>query len=267
MHSIYIFIYRIKLWFHKIRRVSSVYSKKWRHQPVKTIVVYKISVSSDPGKSFGLKFIPINSEICMWTYCGEAVTCFSFCHIKYLKFYFWLVGVMTFTLLYIFSQHRYFSLHLSELNTLLSSMLQILVHSAKLFHRDFVYWVSCIVDEYEIATVRLQKLRTAVYAYTTDSKTDPKEKAKRIAEKIERKSLREMYDLSDLSISVCIQWRWWSREPGMFDSDSILEKNRLFWFENPGFFNRFVANRFCFAKNRIKYFLKYITKIIKIFEN
>ena len=37
--------------------------------------------------------------------------------------------------------------------------------------------------------------------------------------------------------------------------------------ESRFFFNRFVANRFCFAKNRIQYFLKYITKIIKIFEN
>ena len=200
-------MYWIKLWFQKIRRVSSVYSKKWRHQRGKTIVVYNSSVSSDPGKNFWLKFIPINSEICMWTYCGEAVTFFSFRHRKYLKFYFWLVGVTTFTLLYIFSQHRYFSLHLSQLNTLPSSMLQILVHSAKLFHRDFVHWVSCIVDTYEIANVRLQKLRTAVYAYTTDSKTDRKEKATRTAEKIKRKSLREMYDLSDLSISVCIQWR------------------------------------------------------------
>ena len=47
--------------------------------------------------------------------------------------------------------------------------------------------------------MRLDKLKTAAYAYTTDSETNPKNKAARTAEKIKRKSLQEMYVLSDFS--------------------------------------------------------------------
>lgn len=75
------------------------------------------------------------------------------------------------------------------------------------------FYVVHFSDTYETAIVRLTKLRTIAYAYTTDTEENMAVKAVEATEKIKKKPMTELFDVIH---TYDINDEWTENFPGTF---------------------------------------------------